>query len=105
MALFFIDRPIFARVIAIIIMLAGALAITTLPISMYPTVAPPKVAIRALYPGASADVVQDSVTQIIEHHMKGLHGLLYFSSQSSSNGMPNVPLTLKRGTDPHLTQD
>src|SRR3546814_11468207 len=84
MARFFIDRPIFAWVIAIIIMLAGGLAIFGLPMSMYPTVAPPAVEIRATYPGASAKVVEDSVTQVIEQNMKGLAGLMYFSSQSSS---------------------
>ena len=75
MAHFFIDRPIFAWVIAIIIMLAGGLAITQLPISMYPNIAPPAVTISANYPGASARVVQDAVTQIIERNMKGLDGL------------------------------
>ena len=75
MARFFIDRPIFAWVIAIIIMLAGILALKSLPISMYPTIAPPTVSINATYPGASAKVVEDSVTQIIEQNMKGLDGL------------------------------
>ena len=84
MARFFIDRPIFAWVIAIVIMLAGGLAITGLPVSMYPTVAPPAVEIRALYPGASAQVVRDSVTQVIEENMKGLDGLMYFSSPPSA---------------------
>ena len=74
MARFFIDRPIFAWVIAIIIMLAGALSITNLPVSMYPSVAPPAVEIRATYPGASAQVLVDSVTQIIEQSMTGLDG-------------------------------
>ena len=104
MARFFIDRPIFAWVIAIIIMLAGALSITSLPVSMYPTVAPPSVEIRATYPGASAKVVEDSVTQIIEQNMKGLDGLIYFSSQSSSNGMATIMLTFESGTDPDIAQ-
>src|SRR3546814_4161716 len=99
MARFFIDRPIFAWVIAIIIMLAGALSIFTLPVSMYPTVAPPSVEIRATYPGASAKVVEDSVTQIIEQNMKGLDGLMYFSSQSSSNGMATIRLTFERSEE------
>src|SRR3546814_1220673 len=99
MARFFIDRPIFAWVIAIIIMLAGALSIFTLPVSMYPTVAPPYVEIRATYPGASAKVVEDSVTQIIEQNMKGLDGLMYFSSQSSSNGMATLRLTFERSEE------
>src|SRR5690554_2381849 len=104
MARFFIDRPIFAWVIAIVIMLAGTLAITGLPVSMYPTVAPPSVEIRALYPGASAQVVSDSVTQVIEQNMTGLDGLMYFSSQSSSNGIANISLTFETGTDPDIAQ-
>ncbi len=104
MARFFIDRPIFAWVIAIIIMLAGALAIFTLPVSMYPTVAPPSVTINATYPGASAKVVEDSVTQIIEQNMKGLDGLMYFSSQSSGNGMATITLTFQTGTDGDIAQ-
>ena len=74
---FFIDRPIFAWVIAILIMVAGALSITRLPISRYPTIAPPSVTINATYPGASAKAVEDSVTQVIEQAMTGLDGLLY----------------------------
>ena len=104
MARFFIDRPIFAWVIAIIIMLAGALAIFKLPISMYPEVAPPAVSISANYPGASAKVVEDSVTQIIEQNMKGLDGLIYFSSNSSSNGQASITLTFESGTDPDIAQ-
>ncbi|MGY1458469.1 efflux RND transporter permease subunit [Luteimonas sp. A534] len=104
MARFFIDRPIFAWVIAIIIMLAGLLSIFSLPVSMYPTVAPPAVEIRATYPGASAKVVEDSVTQIIEQNMKGLDGLMYFSSQSSSNGMATITVTFESGTDPDIAQ-
>ncbi|MGY0612768.1 MULTISPECIES: efflux RND transporter permease subunit [unclassified Luteimonas] len=104
MARFFIDRPIFAWVIAIIIMLAGALSIFSLPVSMYPTVAPPSVEIRATYPGASAKVVEDSVTQIIEQNMKGLDGLMYFSSQSSSNGMATITVTFETGTDGDIAQ-
>ena len=104
MARFFIDRPVFAWVIAIIIMLAGGLAITTLPISMYPTIAPPTVVINATYPGASAKVVEDSVTQIIEQNMKGLDGLLYFSSTSDANGRAAVELTFRNGTNPDTAQ-
>ncbi|NLA67633.1 MAG: efflux RND transporter permease subunit, partial [Gammaproteobacteria bacterium] len=104
MARFFIDRPIFAWVIAIIIMLAGALSITSLPVSMYPTVAPPAVEIRAMYPGASAQVLEDSVTQVIEQNMKGLDGLMYFSAQSSSNGFATITLTFESGTDPDIAQ-
>ncbi|KRG44260.1 multidrug transporter [Stenotrophomonas pictorum JCM 9942] len=104
MARFFIDRPIFAWVIAIIIMLAGALAMIKLPISMYPEVAPPAVSISANYPGASAKVVEDSVTQIIEQNMKGLDGLIYFSSNSSSNGQASITLTFESGTNPDIAQ-
>ncbi|MCW4455546.1 multidrug efflux RND transporter permease subunit SmeE [Flavobacterium sp. MXW15] len=104
MARFFIDRPIFAWVIAIIIMLAGTLAVLKLPISMYPEVAPPAVEISATYPGASAKVVEDSVTQIIEQNMKGLDGLIYFSSNSSANGMATITLTFQSGTDPDIAQ-
>ncbi len=104
MARFFIDRPIFAWVIAIIIMLAGALAMLKLPISMYPEVAPPAVSISANYPGASAKVVEDSVTQIIEQNMKGLDGLMYFSSNSSSNGQASITLTFQSGTDSDIAQ-
>ena len=104
MARFFIDRPIFAWVIAIIVMLAGGLAIFTLPISQYPTIAPPTVEIRATYPGASAKVVEDSVTQIIEQNMKGLDGLIYFSATSESTGQAAMTLTFDNATDPDIAQ-
>ena len=104
MARFFIDRPIFAWVIAIIIMLFGALAITQLPISMYPNIAPPSVNIRASYPGASAKVIEDSVTQIIEQNMKGLDGLIYLSSTSEASGRASVTLTFDNATDPDIAQ-
>ncbi len=104
MARFFIDRPIFAWVIAIIIMVAGALSITQLPISRYPDIAPPTVSIGAFYPGASAKAVEDSVTQVIEQSMTGLDGLLYMSSTSESNGSASVTLTFDSGTDPDTAQ-
>jgi multidrug efflux pump len=104
MAQFFIGRPIFAWVIAIIIMLAGALSITQLPISMYPNIAPPTVTINAFYPGASAKVVEDSVTQVIEQNMKGLDGLLYMASTSSANGGASLSLTFENGVDPDIAQ-
>ncbi len=104
MARFFIDRPIFAWVIAIIIMLAGALSLTTLPVSMYPSIAPPTVSINANYPGASAKVVEDSVTQVIEQSMKGLDGLIYMSASSSSSGSASVTLTFQNGVDPDIAQ-
>ncbi|MFA7386418.1 MAG: efflux RND transporter permease subunit [Thiohalobacteraceae bacterium] len=104
MAHFFIDRPIFAWVIAIVIMLAGGLSILSLPIAQYPSIAPPTVAINASYPGASAKTVQDSVTQIIEQKMTGLDGLLYMSSTSDSYGRATVTLTFDAGTDPDIAQ-
>lgn len=104
MARFFIDRPVFAWVIAIIIMLAGGLAALNLPVSMYPPIAPPTIDIRASYPGASAQVVENSVTQVIEQNLTGLDGLLYFSSNSSSNGAAQISLTFATGTDPDTAQ-
>jgi multidrug efflux pump len=104
MARFFIDRPIFAWVIAIIIMLAGALSITRLPISMYPTIAPPAVTISASYPGASAEAVENAVTQIIEQNMKGLDGLIYMSATSQASGQAAVSLTFESGTNPDIAQ-
>jgi len=101
---FFIDRPIFAWVIAIVIMLAGALSVARLPISRYPTIAPPSVSVNAFYPGASAQTVEDSVTQIVEQNMKGLDGLLYMTATSESNGAVNVNLTFQNGTDPDIAQ-
>lgn len=104
MAQFFIGRPIFAWVIAIIIMIAGSLAITQLPVSMYPNIAPPTVVIGTNYPGASAKVVEDSVTQVIEQNMKGLDGLLYLSATSSSDGSASISLTFDNGVDPDIAQ-
>ncbi|MBX3694451.1 MAG: efflux RND transporter permease subunit [Steroidobacteraceae bacterium] len=104
MARFFIDRPIFAWVIAIIIMLAGALSITQLGIERYPLIAPPAITVNATYPGASAKVVEDSVTQIIEQNMKGLDGLLYMSATSESNGHAAITLTFDNATDPDIAQ-
>ena len=104
MARFFIDRPVFAWVIAIIIMLAGGLALTQLPISRYPTIAPPTITINASYPGASAQAAENSVTQIIEQAMTGLDGLDYLSSTSDSNGSVSVTLTFATGTDPDIAQ-
>ncbi|MGE6105724.1 efflux RND transporter permease subunit [Aeromonas veronii] len=104
MARFFIDRPIFAWVIALVIMLAGSLAIIKLPVAQYPSIAPPAVGISASYPGASAKTVEDSVTQIIEQNMTGLDHLLYMSSQSDSAGRVSVTLTFQPGTDPDIAQ-
>ncbi len=104
MAHFFIDRPIFAWVIAIVIMLAGALSIQQLPVSQYPPIAPPAVVINASYPGASAKAVEDSVTQIIEQKMTGLDGLLYMSSSSDAYGRASVTLTFDAETNPDIAQ-
>lgn len=104
MSRFFIDRPIFAWVIAILVMLAGAVSIVRLPISQYPTIAPPTVSVNASYPGASAQAVEDSVTQIIEQAMTGLDGLIYMSSSSDMNGDVTVTLTFVSGTNPDTAQ-
>lgn len=104
MARFFIDRPIFAWVIAIIIMLAGVLSIFILPVSQYPSIAPPTVVITATYPGASAKTVEDSVTQVIEERMTGIDNMRYFSSTSDSFGNGIVTLTFNAGTDPDIAQ-
>ena len=104
MARFFIDRPIFAWVIAIVIMLAGALSIRTLPVSQYPAIAPPQIVINASYPGASAKTLEDSVTQVIEQKMTGLDNLLYMSSASDSYGSASVTLTFDAGTNPDIAQ-
>ncbi|MDR0563664.1 MAG: efflux RND transporter permease subunit, partial [Azoarcus sp.] len=104
MARFFIDRPIFAWVIAILIMLAGILSISTLPIQQYPDIAPPTVVINAQYPGASAKVVEESVTQIIEQKMTGIDKLLYMSSTSDSYGRASVTLTFDAGVNPDIAQ-
>jgi multidrug efflux pump len=98
---FFIDRPIFAWVIAIIISLTGLLAINTLPVEQYPNLAPPTVRISASYPGASAQTLENTVTQIIEQNMTGLDGLLYMSSQSSSTGSASITLTFQAGINPN----
>ena len=104
MANFFISRPVFAWVIAIIAMLAGALSITSLPVEQYPEIAPPTVTISAVYPGASAKAVEDAVTQVIEQKMKGIDHLRYMSSSSNSNGTMSINLTFEAGTDPDIAQ-
>ncbi len=101
---FFINRPIFAIVIAILVMLAGVLAIRTLPVSQYPPIAPPQITINAVYPGASAQTVQDTVTQVIEQKMNGIDNLIYMSSASDSAGAVSINLTFKAGTDPNIAQ-
>jgi multidrug efflux pump len=104
MAKFFIDRPVFAWVISIVIMLAGLLSIAKLPIEQYPQVAPPSVSISASYPGASAQTVQDTVIQIIEQGLTGIDNVEYMSSTSESSGNGSVTLTFKAGTDPDIAQ-
>ncbi len=104
MAQFFIHRPIFAWVIALVIMLAGILTISKMPIAQYPTIAPPTVTVSATYPGASADTVENTVTQIIEQQMNGLDGLRYISSNSAGNGQASITLNFEQGIDPDIAQ-
>ena len=104
MSRIFIDRPIFAWVIAIIIMLVGVGSIFTLPVEQFPDVAPPQVNIRATYPGASAVTLENSVTQVIEQQLTGIDGLLYFSSNSSSRGQVTISATFQKGTNPDIAQ-
>ena len=100
----FIHRPIFAWVIALVIMLAGILTISKMPIAQYPTIAPPTVTISATYPGASAATVENTVTQIIEQQMNGLDGLRYISSNSAGNGQASIALNFEQGVDPDIAQ-
>jgi len=104
MSNFFIDRPIFAWVIALVIMLAGALSIFNLPINQYPSIAAPAVAIQVIYPGASAQTVQDTVVQVIEQQLNGLDGLRYISSSSNSDGSMEIVVTFEQGTNPDIAQ-
>ncbi|MCE6960720.1 efflux RND transporter permease subunit [Cereibacter sphaeroides] len=104
MGRFFIDRPVFAWVIAIVIMSLGVLSILKLPVSQYPSIAPPAVVINAVYPGASAETVTDTVTQVIEREMTGLDGLRYIRSSSTSTGVAQITLTFELGTDPDIAQ-
>ncbi|MCO5053444.1 MAG: efflux RND transporter permease subunit [Verrucomicrobiae bacterium] len=104
MSKFFIDRPVFAWVVSILIMLAGIMAISNLPVAQYPNVAPPSISITATYAGASAQTVQDTVTSVIEQRMNGLDRLLYMSSSSSGSGQATVTLYFESGTDPDIAQ-
>jgi len=104
MARFFIDRPIFAWVLAILLMLAGILAIRVLPIAQFPAIAPPAVAITANYPGADAETLATTTTQVIEQQLKGIDNLRYFSSTSSSSGQLTITVTFEQGTDPDIAQ-
>lgn len=101
---FFINRPVFAWVLAIIVMMAGIFSLNKLPVSQYPDVAPPSIGVSARYPGADAQTLENSVTQILEQSLTGLDGLLYFNSKSSSNGTASVSLTFEQGTDPDMAQ-
>ncbi|MBC7197702.1 MAG: efflux RND transporter permease subunit [Pseudomonas balearica] len=104
MSRFFIDRPIFAWVIALVIMLAGGLSILSLPVSQYPNIAPPAVAISVTYPGASAQTVQDTVVQVIEQQLNGIDGLRYISSASNADGSMEITVTFDQGTNPDIAQ-
>lgn len=104
LARFFVFRPVFAAVIAICIMAIGAFALLTLPVEQYPDIAPPGINITASYPGASADTVEDSVTQVLEQQIKGIDGLLYFSSSSSSAGQARISLSFDQRIDPDMAQ-
>src|SRR3569833_4550638 len=101
---FFIDRPVFAWVLAIVIMLSGGIAALSLPIEQYPTIAPPSVIINAFYPGADANTLQSSVTQVIEQQLTGLDNLLYFSSASSADGTVTITATFAPGPNPDIAQ-
>lgn len=101
---FFVERPIFAWVVAIVIMLVGALAIFNLPVSQYPNIAPPQVTINATYPGASAETMSRTVTQVIEKDMTGLDGLIYMNSSADSTGRMTITLTFEAGTNPDIAQ-
>src|SRR6201987_3586167 len=104
MVRFFIDRPVFAWVLAIVIMLAGGLAITTLPVAQYPSIAPPAISIQVTYPGASAETVQSTVTQVIEQQLSGIDHLLYFASESDKDGSMTITLYFEQGTNPDIAQ-
>jgi multidrug efflux pump len=104
MAKFFIDRPVFAWVVSILIVLMGALAITKLPVAQYPSIAPPSISVTATYAGASAEILQDTVTSVIEQQMNGIDNLLYISSTSDSSGQSVITLYFQPGTDPDIAQ-
>src|SRR5262249_41721554 len=96
---FFIDRPIFAWVIAIIIMIAGGLAVFTLPVRQYPAIAPPTIGINVNYPGASAQTLQDTVVQVIEQQLNGIDNLDYLAADAQADGTAQITLTFSQGTD------
>src|SRR6478672_7720189 len=104
MAKFFIDRPIFAWVIALFVLVLGGVSITKLPIAQYPPVAPPSIVLTATYPGASAQTLEDSVISVVEQEMNGSPGLIYMESVSQANGVGQITLTFESGTDANLAQ-
>ena len=104
MSKFFIDRPVFAWVIAIVVMLAGGLSLLKLPVNQYPDVAPPAIGIIASYPGASAQTVQDTVTQVIEQQLNGLDGLRYIRSESNTDGSATIVITFEQNVNPDTAQ-
>lgn len=104
MSRFFIDRPVFAWVLAIVMMMVGGIAVFTLPQAQYPPIAPPAISITVVYPGASAETVQSTVVQVIEQQLSGIDHLLYFSSESDKDGSVTITLSFEQGTDPDIAQ-
>ena len=104
MARFFINRPIFACVIALLILLGGALTVQDMPVAQYPNIAPPSVRVTATYPGASAKILEETVTSVVEQEMNGIEGLLSINSDSSSSGTANITMTFNPGTDFDIAQ-
>src|SRR5678816_1067855 len=101
---FFIDRPVFAWIIALIVILAGSIAVLNLPIRQYPAIAPPSVGINVSYPGASAQTVQDTVVQVIEQQLSGIDNLDYITADSNSDGTAQITLTFTQSANPDIAQ-